>query len=446
MSEGWTVIPLVNAGGDASISDLLAVAWDWRTLEEGIACENCSKQKHMEEKMFFEKTSDVIYFAFPRGTGTMNKGRVRMNRHKIFCTEKITCGAVSYSLRGLVEHVNGNSTDADSGHYIGWVYHEGFWLKYDDAHVSVVEKMPDAVQHGVVLAAYVEAAKIARPKTPTNNVEGDGKEEQEPISSNVATDTVLLPQMDGEQEFQRVVAALLEQYNGGQTCTKVLETLDGVSCETKDVPWMLFGDRLTKAAEEYMRNDLIVAEAVQLETPLWRTNFFPVVVLFEAWSKTTGLPTVFYLDAFYTLLSSLVNKHVAFNAADFTCRARYWAVGTAAPGSGKSPALEPLKLALAEVLKENPDLAPGKPSDNFHIQPVGTHCAAVDRLQTTGGYQFFGASEGGPVLCPAWPQNSKWEQGNYVNWQRYLDAATGMDSKQPAVFKIIGCVCSVSIR
>ncbi|CAK9047711.1 Uncharacterized protein SCF082_LOCUS26680, partial [Durusdinium trenchii] len=201
--------------------------------------------------------------------------------------------------------------------------------------------------------------------------------------------------------------------------------MEHFSCELRETEWRTFCERLWNAVEEYMQSEIVAAEAVELEAPLWRTCFLPIVVLFDAWSKTTGLPTVFYLDAFYSLISSLLNKNITFNAANFACRARYWAVGTAAPGSGKSPALDPLKNALVEVMKEMPDLSPGEATDHFHMQPVGTHCAAIDRLQSTGGYEFFGASEGGPVLCPSWPTQSKWEQGGYVNWQRYLDAATG---------------------
>ena len=129
-------------------------------------------------------------------------------------------------------------------------------------------------------------------------------------------------------------------------------------------------------------------------------------------------------------MASLLKKDITYRVANFSCRARYWAVGTAAPGSGKSPALDPLKQALLEVLRESQDLAPGKNADGFHIQPVGTHLAAVDRLRQTGGYQFFGASEGGPILCPSWPTSSTWNQGTHVNWQRYLDAATGQWERQ----------------
>ena len=236
----------------------------------------------------------------------------------------------------------------------------------------------------------------------------------------------LLPEKnDGEREFKVAVEGLLCAYRAGSNCVEQLAAMEHFSCELRETEWSTFCERLWNAVEEYMQSEIVAAEAVELEAPLWRTCFLPIVVLFDAWSKTTGLPTVFYLDAFYSLISSLLNKNITFNAANFACRARYWAVGTAAPGSGKSPALDPLKNALVEVMKEMPDLSPGEATDHFHMQPVGTHCAAIDRLQSTGGYEFFGASEGGPVLCPSWPTQSKWEQGGYVNWQRYLDAATG---------------------
>ncbi|CAK9086653.1 unnamed protein product, partial [Durusdinium trenchii] len=231
----------------------------------------------------------------------------------------------------------------------------------------------------------------------------------------------------GNAPLERRVAVegLLCAYRAGSNCVEQLAAMEHFSCELRETEWSTFCERLWNAVEEYMQSEIVAAEAVELEAPLWRTCFLPIVVLFDAWSKTTGLPTVFYLDAFYSLISSLLNKNITFNAANFACRARYWAVGTAAPGSGKSPALDPLKNALVEVMKEMPDLSPGEATDHFHMQPVGTHCAAIDRLQSTGGYEFFGASEGGPVLCPSWPTQSKWEQGGYVNWQRYLDAATG---------------------
>ena len=88
-------------------------------------------------------------------------------------------------------------------------------------------------------------------------------------------------------------------------------------------------------------NDALTSEAaVRLQYPVWRTTFLPLAVLFEAWSRTTGMPTVFYIDSFAALLLGLINKDITVDVAGFPCQSRYWAVGTAQPGSGKSPAVD----------------------------------------------------------------------------------------------------------
>ena len=230
---------------------------------------------------------------------------------------------------------------------------------------------------------------------------------------------------DGEAEFEEAVVELLGAYERGGDVQEVLEKMPLFSKEIGDADFEILRNRLASTVPHHVGSNITGADAVYLAMPFWRTCVFPIAVALEAWARTTGLPTIFYIDAFYTLLGSLLNKEIRYRVAYFHCRARYWAVGTAAPGSGKSPALEPLKQALLEVLREMPDLAPGQCHDNFHIQPVGTHMAAVDRLRETSGYQFFGASEGGPILCPSWPTSCNWNQGTHINWQRYLDAATG---------------------
>ena len=84
--------------------------------------------------------------------------------------------------------------------------------------------------------------------------------------------------------------------------------------------------------------------AMQLQYPVWRTTFLPLTVLFEAWSRTTGMPTVFYIGSFAALLLGPINKDIAVDVAGFPCQSRYWAVGTAQPGSGKSPAVDAMVL------------------------------------------------------------------------------------------------------
>ena len=173
-------------------------------------------------------------------------------------------------------------------------------------------------------------------------------------------------------------------------------------------------------------NDALTSEAaVRLQYPVWRTTFLPLAVLFEAWSRTTGMPTVFYIDSFAALLLGLINKDITVDVAGFPCQSRYWAVGTAQPGSGKSPAVDPMVECMRKVLRANHDLAAGKPWDTFHIFKPMTHCAAIDKLKTTDGYATIVAGEGGPLLCPSWPTSGTWNQATHINLARFLDGANG---------------------
>ncbi|CAJ1345601.1 unnamed protein product [Effrenium voratum] len=166
-------------------------------------------------------------------------------------------------------------------------------------------------------------------------------------------------------------------------------------------------------------------QAVELQYPLWRTSFYPILVLMEAWSRSTGMTTVFYYDAFCALLMGLLHKEICVDVAGYPCRSRYWAIGTARPGSGKSPAVDPMVECLRSVLQENLHLAAGCGWDKFHLLGPGTHCAAVDKLKVTDGYATLIAGEGGPLLCPSYPQNGTWNQSTHINFSRFLDSATG---------------------
>ena len=66
-------------------------------------------------------------------------------------------------------------------------------------------------------------------------------------------------------------------------------------------------------------------------------------------------------------------------------RARSWTVGTAGPGTGKSPVVEDMRRCLFEVLEELSEFAPGCADDSFHLQQGMTYDAALARLSETGG-------------------------------------------------------------
>ena len=450
-SESWAVLLLESsAREDSSISDLLVRYQTPQAVT--LRCETCGSTRRGREQASITGTARALLLGIPRGGDIDEQG---LHRHSgaVRCEHKVPAVAGSdFVVTALVEHLAADGDTTESGHFVTWVKDHSCWKRCDDAIVETVSTLPESVHRNVVLAFYskettpgdkrhagsghalpdgpAEAEPCDAEPGPAAGIADARPTEAPPLRAKHMSD--LLPsECDGHSEFEAAVAALLTAYQSGtatgtvQACLEQLQALPLFSCETLDPSLEDKCESLRVAVQDYATQNLVAADAVQVAMPLWRTTFFPLAVLLEAWSRTTGLPAVFYVDSFYALLGSLLNKHVAYDAAGFPCRARCWAVGTASPGSGKSPTLDPLKEALQEVLRENPELAPGTAADGFHVQPVGTHAAAVDRLRSTGGYQFIGAGEGGPVLCPAWPSSATWTQSTHINWQRYLDAATG---------------------
>lgn len=406
-------------------------------LKEGTECDQCKARNEVHKRTEISRSPQVLCFGLNR-SGRQENGRQLRNECVLDCNRKVEFHGRPYVLAAAVEHISDSGNqNADGGHYKAWTCHGHGRHQCDDAVVTEHATLPASVAANVVLLVY-ECSSNTSPQSVT--VGEAGAEGAQSVSSEVQQRKKVRKQRktrraggqgllgetpNGEMEVDEAVNRLLETYLARGDCNQVLSNLPSFSCEVADASWSSLVKRMGEAVRQYVGNGLVAADAVHLTVPLWRTTFFPLLVLFEAWSRATGMPTVFYVDAFLALASSLINKHVAYRVANFQRRSRYWVAGTAAPGSGKSPALDPLKEALIDVRREMTDLAPGRASDGFHVQPLSTHLAAVDRLRTTGGYEFFGAGEGGPLLCPSWPQSSTWNQGTHINWQRYLDAATG---------------------
>ena len=100
------------------------------------------------------------------------------------------------------------------------------------------------------------------------------------------------------------------------------------------------------------------------------------------------MPAAFYLDAILASVSSIINKDIGVKVAGFISHAKYWVADTAEPGSGKSPAIDPITKALHDVLAEEPALAPGESTQRYHRQERTTHAVAADRLRSSVGYLF----------------------------------------------------------
>ena len=254
------------------------------------------------------------------------------------------------------------------------------------------------------------AEQAAAPETP------DHRDSGPPFAS----------QKDGTLEFESAVEQVLQAFETGEDVSQVLLNLPPYSADLRCASFNDITFQLAPLVAAYEHDDSLTAqEAVRLQYQLWQSTFFPLAVLLEAWSRTTGMPAVLYLDCITAVCMGLLHKDIAVDIAGWECRSRCWAVGTAQPGSGKSPAVDAIVKCLAGVLGRHPDLAPGHKWDRFHLLEAMTHCAALDKLKVTGGYGTIVAGKGAPLLCPSWPTSSIWNQTTHMNLARFLDSATG---------------------
>ena len=156
-------------------------------------------------------------------------------------------------------------------------------------------------------------------------------------------------------------------FEAGQDAAYILQQLPSYSSEVENLSAVDTCAELKRLVHAYETDPIGCDEAVNLQYQVWRSTFLPLAVLMEAWSRATGIVAIFYLDAFKALLLGLLNKDIAVDVAGFVCRTRYWSVGTAQPGSGKSPAVESVMRCLSKVLMTHCDLAPGHGWDQLRL-------------------------------------------------------------------------------
>ena len=238
----------------------------------------------------------------------------------------------------------------------------------------------------------------------------------------------------GSDRFEADVEHLLTVFEQGGDAITHLAALPRHSPEVEETSFAYLRDKLSCLVNAFETDRLASDDAVKLQYPLWRAGFYPLAVLFECWSRSTGIPAVFYADAFASLASSIWHKDIGADIAGFTTRSRYWCCGTAQPGGGKTPALEPMLRMLRTCMKNLPHFVPGSVADAFHTVEPMTYAAAIAKLRDTDGYGLIAAGEGGPMLCPAWPSNGTWTHNTHINLQRLLNAAQGGSVSWETVF------------
>ena len=438
-------VRLEGSGRAATVEDLVASASDYTTVdpeEHKRCCAECGSSIVLSKKLQHDGTSDVVIVRFNRYAALGEKCA-----RDVIVTQQFDVAGKKYAVESVVAH---RGHDLNSGHYVCWVLDGSSWLEYDDATVRRWESLSAADCSGIVLLVGCLATKsraasdsqdpsdiqspsacaevydsagqaaechVGKATVAEGTPEAGPVEPEEDVPERSAVDYVAL----FSQHVDELLQTYLDKGNARQFLASLPSHPPQVSSCTEDHMLYQFEEGLAS----WRQSDMGSRQAVTLQTPLWRTAYYPLAVLCEALSRATSMPAAFYLDSYLAMWSSLLHPQVHVQALGFASRARFWVANTAEPGSGKSPALDPLRAILVEVMEKNKDLAPGHAGDQFHCQQGTTHAVAIDRLNATKGSLLMSSAEAGPLLCPAWPTSGKWEQATHVNFYRFLDSANG---------------------
>ena len=132
---------------------------------------------------------------------------------------------------------------------------------------------------------------------------------------------------------------ILTVFESGQDAVAELAALPHYSLEVEETSYEHLREKLGQLVRAFETDRLSSEDAVQLQYPLWRAGFYPLAVLFECWSRSTGIPAVFYTDAFASLASSILHKSIGADVAGFTTRSRYWCCGLRSQEAARPPHL-----------------------------------------------------------------------------------------------------------
>ena len=232
----------------------------------------------------------------------------------------------------------------------------------------------------------------------------------------------------GQDRVSSDVQELLRRFESGESCLSFLSSLPAyVECSGQPST-LSETDAWLEATAASMATEHVNSKArLDMLPYLADTTYYPLFVLCEAAADASGMPVEFLLDSFVAVAHSLLNKHFHVQLGQFESRSRYWVVGTAEPGVGKSPALDPIMQMLLEVARENASLMPSVAADDFHYMQSSTTATAVDKLRTCDGYLCLYTGEAGRCLDLAFATGGKADAGKCVDLTYFLDAAHGAE-------------------
>ena len=449
-------------------------------------CAECGQAPRNQKTLILEKASELLLVSVNREKVTRRefvggRGRSKSTTRSKYASKKVTTpliptrrvevGDAMYALLAVVAH---EGASANRGHYRCFVHlgeNEGFRDYNDGVAKDIGAQLPGTaytgsrilVYHRLALdnaapcpeapappmsttapapaaAAAVEPEEADQPDAEPQLEESqlpptalDEADSDDPGSDGEykgeadMSDGYLSATEDPEGDLQRDCEKLLEAFaSGGEgSARKFLATLPLVHDSVVNLGPQALLQRLRLHGELLTSNRIDGPAAVSASTPLWGCTLYPLAVLVVAMSKSATMPGPFYLDSILASISGILNKNIGVQVAGFMSRSKYWVADTAEPGSGKSPAVDPIMGALCEVFDEEPSWAPGTRTNRYHLQEGTTHAVAADRLQEADGYLCVATGEAGPLLCPQWPSSMTWNQTTHLNLQRFLDAANG---------------------
>ena len=222
---------------------------------------------------------------------------------------------------------------------------------------------------------------------------------------------------------------LLRRFVAHDSCAAFLQTLPPYASEHGSPDSLQDMDAWVEK-----RLDIVVAERMNSKAKLDSLPYladtlpYPLAVLCEAAAQANGMPFEFFVDTIVAACHSLLNKDFYAQLGQYRSKSRYWFVGTAEPGVGKSPAMEPVMKILFDVLREHAALLPGHAEDDWQYMQSSTTAAAVDKLLRSEGYLCLYTGEAGRCLDLAYAAGGKSDAVKTVNLSFFLDTTHGVGS------------------
>lgn len=376
-------------------------------------------------------------------------------------------GSSTYALRSIVQHLG---EDCRTGHYITHIHvgGHGYWT-YDDgkqptfrkslhrsafsaSRLYIYEKrsghdaltMTYSVQHSELpqpmaceqftskttspLNAAADSAAITH-RDELHQVHCDAPQHDTRLPADprvVPGADVFMDKYHGQARVHRDVQELLDAYVKGESCSDFLASLPLFINDTNKP--QTFGDVTTSldvALASMVHDEVNSAAALEVRPYVADSLLYPFYVLMEATSKALAIPPLFLVDNVTALMHSVLHKHTYAKVGRWKSKSRYWWVGVANVGEGKSQGMKALTDDMVAALSKHSAFAAGHSHDRFHFQQSGTTAAAIDKLRTCCGYLCIYCSDAGRCLSKPAAAGTPADPHKHVDLEYFLDAAHG---------------------